>query len=140
MGYDRFYQYRDDVVNKWTDKHQFEELSRKIIGAAINVHKELGPGFLENIYEEALKIELSEHGINFEFQKEVKIKYMGIDIGTHRLDLLVENRIIIELKAVKELADIHFAQLRSYLKATGLKVGLLLNFAKPTIDIKRIVN
>ena len=107
MGYDRFYQYRDDVVNKWTDKHQFEELSRKIIGAAIKVHKELGPGFLENIYEEALKIELSEHGINFEFQKEVKIKYMGIDIGTHRLDLLVENRIIIELKAVKEQDCLH---------------------------------
>jgi hypothetical protein len=60
MGYDRFYQYRDDVVNKWTDKHQFEELSRKIIGAAIEVHRELGPGFLENIYEEALKMEFSE--------------------------------------------------------------------------------
>ena len=139
MDYDRFF-HRYDVGNKWADKHQFEELSRKIIGAAIKVHKELGPGFLENIYEEALKIELSEHGINFEFQKEVKIKYMGIDIGTHRLDLLVENRIVIELKAVKELADIHFAQLRSYLKATELKVGLLLNFAKPTLEVKRIVN
>lgn len=95
---------------------------------------------MENIYEEALKIELSEHSINFEFQKEIKIKYLGIDIGTHRLDLLVENRITIELKAVKELADIHFAQLRSYLKATDLKVELLLNFAKPTLEIKRIVN
>jgi len=140
MVYDRFHQSRYEEHKNWTGKYPFEELSRKIIGAAIEVHRELGPGFLENIYEEALKIELSENGINFEFQKEVRIKYLGTSIGTHRLDLLVENNIILELKAVKELADIHFAQLRSYLKATGLKVGLLLNFAKPTLEIKRIVN
>jgi GxxExxY protein len=140
MDYDRVYKHGYNVVNKWTDKYQFEELSRKIIGAAIKVHRELGPGFLENIYEEALKIEFSEYDITFDFQKEFKIKYLGIDIGTHRLDLIIENKIIIELKAVKELANIHYAQLRSYLKATGLKVGLLLNFAKPTLEIKRIVN
>ena len=122
------------------NKHQFEELSKKIIGAAIEVHKELGPGFLENIYEEALKLELSEHRLHYDNQKEIKIKYLGVEIGTHRLDLLVENKIIVELKAVKEFADIHFAQLRSYLKATGLKVGLLLNFAKPALEIKRVVN
>ena len=122
------------------NKHQFEELSKKIIGAAIEVHRELGPGFLENIYEEALKLELSEHRLHYDNQKEIKIKYLGVEIGTHRLDLLVENKIIVELKAVKEFADIHFAQLRSYLKATGLKVGLLLNFAKPALEIKRVVN
>jgi GxxExxY protein len=121
-------------------KYQFEELSRKIIGAAIEVHRELGPGFLENIYEEALKIDLNEHGLHFECQKEIKIEYLGIVVGVHRLDLVIENEIIVELKAVKELADIHFAQLRSYLKATGLKVGLLLNFAKHALEIKRIVN
>jgi GxxExxY protein len=121
-------------------KHEFEVLSQNIIGASINVHKELGPGFLENIYEEALKIELSKNQINFEWQKEVKIEYREIEIGTHRLDMIVENHIIVELKAVRELLDVHFAQLRSYLKATGLKVGLLLNFAKPTLEIKRIVN
>jgi len=120
--------------------HQFEELSTKIIGAAIAVHRELGPGFLESIYEEALKIELSEHGIPFDFQKEIAIEYLGVEIGRHRLDLLVGDRIIVELKAAKELADVHFAQLRSYLKATGLKVGLLLNFAKPTLEIRRVVN
>ena len=122
------------------NKHQFEELSKKIIGAAIEVHRELGPGFLENIYEEALKLELSEHRLYYDNQKEIKINYLGMEIGTHRLDLLVENKIIVELKAVKEFADIHFAQLRSYLKATGLKVGLLLNFAKPALEIKRVVN
>ena len=121
-------------------KHDFEELSRKIIGAAIQVHSELGPGFLENIYEEALKIELSEHGLHFDSQKEIRVEYLDVEIGMHRLDLIVENEIIVDLKAVKELADIHFAQLRSYLKATGLKIGLLLNFARPTLEIKRVVN
>jgi GxxExxY protein len=99
----------------------------------------LGPGFLESIYEEALKVGLSKRRLFHESQKEVKIEYLDVEVGLHRLDLIVENKIIIELKAVKEFADIHFAQLRSYLKATGLKVGLLLNFAKPTLEIKRIV-
>ena len=121
-------------------KHNFEELSKKIIGAAIEVHRALGPGFLESIYEQALKVELVEHDIHYDSQKDIKIKYLGVEVGLHRLDLLIENQIIIELKAVKELTDIHFAQLRSYLKATGLKVGLLFNFAKPTLDIKRVVN
>jgi GxxExxY protein len=116
------------------EKHTFETLRKEIIGAAIKVHKELGPGFLENIYEEALKLELTKAKINYDSQKEVKIKYLDTEIGTHRLD------IIVELKAIRELSDVHFAQLRSYLKATGLKVGLLLNFAKPTVEIKRIVN
>ncbi|MBW2615601.1 MAG: GxxExxY protein [Deltaproteobacteria bacterium] len=121
-------------------KHRFEGLSKSIIGAAIKVHKELGPGYLESIYEQAIKLVFTEDGLNFEYQKEIKIEYLGTLVGTHRLDLLVENEIIVELKAVKELADIHFAQLRSYLKATGLKVGLLINFAKPTLEVKRIVN
>ena len=120
--------------------YHFEELSKKIIGAAIEVHKELGPGFLEYIYEEALKIEFSEHNLNYDSQKEIKIKYLGTEIGMHRLDLLVENKIIVELKAVNKFADIHFAQLRSYLKATDLKTGLLFNFSRPTLEIKRIVN
>ncbi|MBW1772976.1 MAG: GxxExxY protein, partial [Deltaproteobacteria bacterium] len=98
------------------------------------------PGFLESIYEEALKVDFSEHGLKYEAQKEIKIEYLGVAVGTHRLDMVVENTIILELKAVSELADIHFAQLRSYLKATGLKIGLLLNFAKPTLEIKRVVN
>lgn len=123
-----------------TDGHQFEDLSRKIIGAAIEVHREIGPGFLESIYEEALKVELSENELHFDSQKDIKIEYLGVEVGTHRLDLLVEDTIIVELKAVTELSDIHFAQLRSYLKATGLKVGLLLNFAKPTLEVRRVVN
>ena len=122
------------------EKHRFEELSNKIIGAAIEVHRVLGPGFLEYIYEQALKIEFSERNLNCESQKEIRINYNGVEIGQHRLDLVVENVIIVELKAVKGFADIHFAQLRSYLKATDLRTGLLLNFSTPTLEIKRIVN
>ena len=129
-----------ESIGKKKVSHQFESLSKKIIGAAIKVHKELGPGFMESIYEEALKIEFSTNGMNHESQKEIKIYYCNQEVGTHRLDLLVENAVVVELKAVQELADIHYAQVRSYLKATGLKVGLLLNFAKPTLEIKRIVN
>ena len=129
----------ETIVSK-ESRHHFEDLSKKIIGAAIRVHRELGPGFLESIYEEALKVEFSKNAFKFESQKEIKIEYLGVEVGVHRLDLVVENIIIIELKAVKELADIHFAQLRSYLKSTGLKVGLLLNFAKPSLEIKRVVN
>jgi len=129
----------DFIIDEKPD-HQFDELSRRVIGAAIEVHRELGPGFLENIYEEALKVELSEHKINYECQKEIKIEYLGVVVGVHRLDLLIENNIIVELKAAKDLVDIHLAQLRSYLKATGLKVGLLFNFAKPTLEVKRVVN
>ncbi|MDH3898328.1 MAG: GxxExxY protein [Deltaproteobacteria bacterium] len=115
-------------------------MSNQIIGAAIKVHKELGPGFLESIYEEALKVELSKNELDFASQMEVQIEYLGVPVGLHRLDLLVQNEVIVELKAVKELADIHFAQLRSYLKATGMNVGLLLNFSKPTLEVRRVVN
>lgn len=130
---------REDGAGK-IEKHQFEDLSKTIIGSAIAVHRELGPGFLESIYEEALKVELLEHGLHFECQKEVKVEYIGVQVGVHRLDLLVADSIVVEAKAVGELSDIHFAQLRSYLRATGLQVGLLLNFSKPTLEIKRVVN
>ncbi|MCG6981587.1 MAG: GxxExxY protein [Deltaproteobacteria bacterium] len=121
-------------------KYQFEELSNQIIGAAIRVHKELGPGFLDSIYEEVLKVELSQNGLDFASQMAIQTKYLEVPVGLHRLDLLVQNEVIVELKAVKELADIHFAQLRPYLKATGMKVGLLLNFSKPTLEVRRVVN
>ena len=129
-----------EALLKEKQSQQFEDISRKIIGAAINVHSSLGPGFLESIYEEAMKVELNEYGLPFECQKEISVEYLGVPIGRHRLDLVVDNRMIVELKAVKDLNDVHFAQLRSYLKATGLKVGLLLNFAKPKLEIRRVVN
>lgn len=119
--------------------HEFEALSSRILDAAIDVHRQLGPGFLESIYENAMKVALRKRGISFEFQKEVFVFYDGQEVGVHRLDLIVEGEIVVELKAIKALEDVHFAQVRSYLKATGLHVGLLLNFNAPTLIIKRIV-
>jgi GxxExxY protein len=119
--------------------HQFEELSSRILAAAIDVHKALGPGFLESIYQKAMEVALQHRGIAFQPQKDVRVFFEDVDVGLHRLDLVVDAQIIVELKAVKSLDDIHFAQLRSYLKATGLHTGLLLNFNAPTLVIKRVV-
>jgi GxxExxY protein len=119
--------------------HQFEELSSRILAAALEVHKALGPGFLEPIYQRAVEVALEHRGISFQRQKEVRVIFEDVDVGLHRLDLVVDAQIIVELKAVKALDDIHFAQLRSYLKATGLHTGLLLNFNAPTLVIKRVV-
>ncbi len=119
--------------------HQFEELSSRILGAAVEVHKALGPGFLESIYQRAMEVALDHRGIRFQRQKEVHVYFEGVDLGVQRLDLVAEEQVILELKAVKALEDIHFAQLRSYLKATGLHAGLLLNFNAPTLVSKRVV-
>ena len=115
-----------------------EELTGRIIAAAINVHKSLGPGFLEAIYEEALSIEFDALGIKYERQKTVPVYYRGRQVGEHRLDFLVERLIVVELKAVVALEKIFFAVVRSYLKATNLESGLLFNFAAIPLTIKRI--
>jgi GxxExxY protein len=119
--------------------HQFDELSGWIIEAAIAVHRELGPGFLESIYESAMKTAMRHRGISYEAQKEVTVLFEGEEAGVHRLDLVVENGIVVELKAVKAFEDIHFAQVKSYMKATGLHIGLLLNFNSSTLIVKRVV-
>ena len=113
------------------------DLTDWIIAAAIRVHRELGPGFLESIYEEALAVEFALSGIQFIRQKPVPLFYKDHQIGEHRLDFLVEDKIIVELKAVSALEGIHFAIGRSYLKATNLEDGLLLNFATIPLTIKR---
>ena len=119
--------------------HDFEALSGRVIEAAIAVHRELGPGFLESIYESAMKTALGHRGIAYESQKGVTVLFEGEEAGVHRLDLVVEGQIVVELKAIKALENVYFAQVRSYLKATGLHVGLLLNFNAPTLIVKRVV-
>ena len=114
------------------------DLTDRIIAAAIRVHKELGPGFLEILYEEALAIELASSDISFERQKPIPILYCGRVIGEHRLDLLVAGKVVVELKAISALEDIHFAIVRSYLKGTGVDDGLLLNFASTKLTVKRV--
>lgn len=117
-----------------TDK----ELTGRIIGAAINVHRELGPGFIESVYESALAVEFDLLGIKYERQKPVDVFYREKQVGEHRLDFLVEGRIVVELKAVLTLEKIFFVITRSYLKATRTQTGLLLNFASMPLTIKRV--
>ncbi len=119
--------------------HAFEALSGQILEAAIEVHRALGPGFLESVYENALVVAFNHRGIRFEKQHEVRVLFEGQEVGVHRLDLLVEGQIVVELKAVKALEDVHFAQLKSYLKAAHVHIGLLLNFNAPTLIVKRVV-
>lgn len=116
------------------------KLTERILGCAITVHKELGPGFLESIYEHALCAELDHRGISFQRQRRIPLSYRGKLCGLHRLDMIVEDKVIVELKAAKAFEDIHFATVLSYLKATNLPVALLLNFAEPTLAIRRSGN
>ena len=123
--------------NKRTD-----ELARAVIGAAIEVHRHLGPGFLESTYEEALSYEMQLRGIPFERQKELNVAYKGRALGKNRFDFLVAETLLVELKAVEALGDIHKAQVISYLKAIGKDLGLLINFNVPFLrdGIQRIVH
>lgn len=114
------------------------KLTERILAAAIRVHREIGPGFLEVLYEEAMAFELVEAGLFYERQKLLPIFYREHVIGEHRLDLVVERKVIVELKAISRLEDIHFAIVRSYLKASNLNDALLLNFAAARLTIKRV--
>jgi GxxExxY protein len=115
-----------------------EQLTGQILAAAIEVHRALGPGFLESIYENALALELHASGLVVERQKIAPVIYRGTKVGEHRLDLLVQGSVIVELKAVADLDPIFFATLRSYLKALQLDTGLLLNFAATPPTVKRV--
>ena len=119
---------------------ELDALTGRVIGQAIEVHRCLGPGFLESLYAEALDVALAGAGIMFARELRVEVEFRGRRIGEHRLDLLVEDRVVVELKAVETLGRIHYAQVRSYLRATGLRVGLLLNFEAPTLQVRRILN
>jgi len=119
---------------------EYEQLTERIIGCAIEVHKKLGPGFLESIYENAFAIELQKQNFQVERQREVVIKYDGFEVGRHRLDLIVNDTIVVELKTTKNIEDVHFAIVKSYLKALGKEHGLLINFSKPILEVKRVIH
>jgi GxxExxY protein len=123
--------------------HDLNAITYQIIGAAMDVHRALGPGLLESAYEACLAFELAERGFKVERQKPLPVTYKGFSLECgYRLDLVVNDRVIIELKAVNELAPIHKAQLLSYLKLSGCKVGLLINFNVKILrdGIRRLVN
>ena len=115
-----------------------EELSQRVIGAAIEVHRSLGPGFLESFYEEALCIELDILGVPYERQKTIEITYRNRKIGEHRLDLFIDGKLVLELKTVKEIDQIHYSVVRSYVKAAKATSGIILNFSSMPLTIKRV--
>jgi GxxExxY protein len=118
---------------------EYEQLTHAIIGAAMEVHRALGPGFLESIYRNALIHELHLRNLSTKAELEVQVDYKDLIVGRHRLDIVVEDRVIIELKAASGIIDIHIAQVLSYLKATRLEVGLILNFGEESLVWKRLI-
>ncbi|MBI5778150.1 MAG: GxxExxY protein [Planctomycetes bacterium] len=116
-----------------------KEITGLILRSGFEVHNILGCGFLEKVYENAMAYELKHLGLKVENQKEIKVSYKGAEVGVYVADLIVGEKIIVELKAVEEITKIHQAQLLNYLKASGYKVGLILNFAKTKLEYKRLV-
>jgi len=119
---------------------KYEDLTRRIIAAAMKVHSTLGNGFQEVIYQRALEIEFPYHNLAFEREKEMSIFYRGIEIGTRRVDFFVEKLIMVELKAVIQLEDVHLAQAMNYLEAYNMEIGLLINFGAKSLQFKRVHN
>ena len=121
-------------------RKELDGITEKIIGCIYEVSNTLGSGFLEKVYENALALELRKNGLKAKQQHAIKVRYDGAIVGEFASDLLIEEMVIIELKATKALDDVHMAQCLNYLKATGLTVCLLVNFGKPKAEIRRIVN
>ncbi len=122
------------------EQYKYSELTSKIIGCAMEVHKRLGNGFQEVIYQRALAIEMGLAGITFSREYEMPIFYRDEQIGTRRVDFLVEGVISVELKAIVKLEDVHFAQAINYLEAYNLEIGLLINFGETSLNFKRLTN
>ena len=120
----------------------WNEITRRIIACAIEVHSEIGPGLLESLYEQAMVVELSEAGLRVERQRPLRLKYKGRELGDLRLDLVVEDRVVVELKVLERVLEIHQAQLLSYLRSADLPLGLLINFAHPRLidGVSRKIN
>ena len=119
---------------------KYSDITEKVIGCAMKVHSAIGPGFPEKIYQRCLILELKSMGIKCESEIEKDIFYTGIKVGSRRLDLFIENKVLIELKAISEIDSGCFNQIINYLKVFQLEVGLLLNFGNPSLEFKRFVN
>ena len=119
---------------------ELNDLSNRIIGIAIDIHKKLGPGFQEKIYEEALLTEFKKSGIGYEKQKVIRVDYDGQGLGNQRIDLLADDEVILEIKACTKIIPIYRDQVISYLKTANKKLGLILNFGRSKLEIKRVVH
>jgi len=126
-------------MNENQDKILYKELSYKIVGLAMNVYRELGYGFLEKVYENALMVLLRKEGIQAEVQAPVKVQFEGEVVGDYYADILVEGKIILELKSTEKIIDAHRSQALHYLKATGLRLAMILNFGKDGFAFERLV-
>lgn len=119
---------------------KYEDLTYKIIGCAMKVHKHLGNGFQEVVYQRALAIEMQMQGIEFSREHEMTLQYKGHDVGSRRVDFFVENKIMVEIKAIINLEDVHLAQAMNYVEAYDLEIGLLINFGAKSLQHKRVDN
>lgn len=117
---------------------EYEELTHQIIGLAMKIHSSLGAGFQEVIYQRCLKIEFEKAGINYLREFEMPVMYEGMQVGTRRADFQIEEKIMLEIKAVTVLQDVHLAQAKNYLEAYNLNNGLLINFGAPSLEFKRL--
>ncbi|OGM21693.1 hypothetical protein A2714_05335 [Candidatus Woesebacteria bacterium RIFCSPHIGHO2_01_FULL_38_9] len=117
----------------------YSELTDRIIGFAIKVHKELGSAYEEKVYQRALYLEFQKNKLRFEREKEIDIKYGSVTIGKKKLDFVIENKVVLELKKADEINDVHIAQVVSYLKTMKLNLGLILNFGMSKLQIKRVI-
>jgi len=121
------------------EDYKYSDLTGRIIGCAMKVHSTLGNGFQEVVYQRCLAIEMEKQGLNFQREMEMPIYYDGIEVGTRRVDFLVENKIMVELKAITELEKVHLAQALNYLEAYRLDIGLLINFGGTRLTFKRLI-
>jgi GxxExxY protein len=129
---------KEETMNE--KDYKYSDITRKIIGAAMKVHSTLGNGFQEVIYQRALAIEMADQSLSFQRELEMEIYYDAQEIGTRRVDFLVEEKVMVELKALTTLEDVHLAQAINYLEAYGLEVGLLINFGAKSLEYRRVVN
>ena len=127
-------------VRRRDDQFEDGELTKRIIGCAIEVHNAIGCGFMESIYQNSLGIEFAKEGLNFLREYEMPIHYDGHVVGSRRVDFLIERRVAVELKAITALESIHLAQAKNYLEAYKLRVGLLINFGGTSLEFKRLIN
>jgi GxxExxY protein len=123
-----------------TNTDRLNEITKRIIGCAYTVANSLGAGFLEKVYENALAHEIRKLGLGSRQQEPIKVVYDGVVVGEYLADIVVEESVIVELKAAKAFDEVHYAQCINYLKATGMKICLLINFGQPKIEIKRFAN
>lgn len=120
--------------------YKFQEITEKVIGASMKVHSTLGNGFQEVIYQRALEIELQEYNVRFKREFSMPIYYKGYNIGERRVDFFVEDKIMVELKAITQLENVHLPQAKNYLEAYNIQVGLLINFGRISLQFKRLEN